>query len=235
MQDEEVTGFGDEEIPDIATQITANVEQRTPCILVLDCSGSMGGDPIEALNRALKAFEQSLHDDDIARSRVMIKIIAFGGAGDVQVVSDWSDAEFFSAPTLTANGSTPMGHAMSLAHMELDNIKQELKQVGISYTRPWIFLMSDGEPNDHGWEAAAQQSRQSVVDKKAVVWPIGMPGASASALQAFAGPDMQVYQAEATDFRELFVWLSASLSKAASVAPGEGLQIEAPTRILLEN
>ena len=71
----------DDDIPDIETQIASNVEQRTPCILVLDTSGSMGGQRIDALNRGLKVFEEALKSDDMAMQRVTLKILTFGGGG----------------------------------------------------------------------------------------------------------------------------------------------------------
>ena len=56
-----------------------NANERTPCVLVLDCSGSMRGEPIKQLNAGLKALEQELKDDIDASSRVQLLIIkAFG-------------------------------------------------------------------------------------------------------------------------------------------------------------
>jgi len=235
MQDD-VFGFGDEEIPDIPTQIESNVEQRTPCVLVLDCSASMSSSGrIDALNEGLRAFEAALKDDDVASQRVMVKVLAFGGDAEVSAVTDWTDAWFFQAPTLKANGNTPMGAAMEQAHAEIEFIKEELRGGGISYTRPWIFLMSDGAPTDSGWEEAAARSREAVLAKKAMVWLIGVPGVQAAPMQAFAGPDTAVYQVDGAEFGGMFQWLSSSLSTAASSAPGETLQLEAPSRITIDN
>ena len=45
-------------IPDVS--FIDNSEQRTPLILVLDCSGSMDGQPIAQLNQGLKLLEEEL-------------------------------------------------------------------------------------------------------------------------------------------------------------------------------
>lgn len=233
---DDISGFGGEEIPDIPTLIEANTEQRTPCVLVLDCSLSMTEDDrIHKLNAGLKVFEQALKDDDVASQRVMIKVLMFGGDAEVVAATEWTDSWFFEAPELRANGNTPMGRAMDMAHGELDDIKEQLREGGVSYTRPWIFLMSDGGPTDPGWEDAAARSRQAVLDKKATVWLIGVPGAQAAPMQAFASPDSPVYQVDTAEFESMFTWLSSSLSAAASTPPGEMLQIEAPSRITIEN
>lgn len=53
-------------IPDVS--FIDNSEQRTPLILVLDCSGSMQGQPIAQLNEGLKLLEEELKQDVIARN-----------------------------------------------------------------------------------------------------------------------------------------------------------------------
>src|SRR5579862_9361225 len=89
-------------IPDVA--LVDNTEQRTPLVLVLDCSGSMGGEPIAQLNEGLRVLEQELKSDVIASKRVRILVVQFGGNDAVEAVGDWRDAMEFSAPALTAMG-----------------------------------------------------------------------------------------------------------------------------------
>ena len=50
--------FVDEMIPYV--EFADNANERTPCVLVLDCSGSMRGEPIKQLNAGLKALEKEL-------------------------------------------------------------------------------------------------------------------------------------------------------------------------------
>ena len=75
-----------------------NANERTPCVLVLDCSGSMRGEPIKQLNIGLKALEKELKDDIDASSRVQILIIKAFGKDQVEISSDWVDAMNFTAP-----------------------------------------------------------------------------------------------------------------------------------------
>jgi hypothetical protein len=37
-----------------------NYRQRVPCVIVMDCSHSMNGAPIESLNKGLKKFEDAV-------------------------------------------------------------------------------------------------------------------------------------------------------------------------------
>ena len=53
---EENNIIDDEMIPFV--EFADNANERTPCILVLDCSGSMRGEPIKQLNIGLKTLEK---------------------------------------------------------------------------------------------------------------------------------------------------------------------------------
>lgn len=62
-----------------------NANERTPCVLVLDCSGSMRGEPIKQLNAGLNALEKELKEDIDASSRVQILIIKACGKDEAVV------------------------------------------------------------------------------------------------------------------------------------------------------
>ena len=69
--------FDNEMIPYV--EFADNANERTPFVLVLDCSASMRGELIKQLNAGLKALEKELKDDIDASSRVQLLIIkAFG-------------------------------------------------------------------------------------------------------------------------------------------------------------
>lgn len=46
-----------------------NPEPRCPCLLLLDVSGSMSGNPIRELNEGLKIFRDELMADPLAAKR----------------------------------------------------------------------------------------------------------------------------------------------------------------------
>ena len=100
-------------IPDVA--LVDNTEQRTPLVLVLDCSGSMAGQAIQQLNEGLRVLEQELKADAIASKRVRLLLVEYGGLDQVNVPSEWQDAMDFVAPELEANGTTPTGQAVDVA------------------------------------------------------------------------------------------------------------------------
>ncbi|WPB73346.1 VWA domain-containing protein [Archangium violaceum] len=211
---------------DAKVEILVNRSERLPCVLVLDTSESMEGRPISELNEGLKLFEQELKADELASARVQVMVIAFGN-NVAQVITPWVDAMDFEAPVLTARGNTPMGLAMKRTLVEIEQRKAIYRAQGISYRRPWIFLISDGEPNDSGWEevAAACYRASGEGEKKAAIFPIGVQGANVAKLALFS--DRGCKMLDGLKFRELFVWMSASV-RAGSRAAAEASSLLAP-------
>src|SRR5262245_4072891 len=129
-------------IPDVA--LADNTSQRLPCVLAVDGSGSMDGQAIDELNAGLRLLEEELKKDDVASQRVQLLVIRFGDLDNVEVLCDWTDAMSFTAPTVVANGVTPMGQAVRLALRKIEEQKARYRSNGIAYNRPWLFLITDG-------------------------------------------------------------------------------------------
>ena len=132
--------------PFALAEFVENPEPRCPCLLLLDVSASMSGRRIQELNQGLKGFEASLKADSLSARRVEVAIVTFG---DVQVYQDFTSAAHFIAPELHAEGLTPMGEAVETAIHLLRHRKNLYRQAGISYYRPWIFMITDGTPTDN--------------------------------------------------------------------------------------
>lgn len=200
-----------------------NTNQRTPCVLLLDASGSMSGEPIAQLNAGLEIFAQELKNDELAALRVQVMVIAVGGYDDVQILQPWTDAVDFQPPVIKADGMTPLGKGMNVALDEVRNQKAVYDANGISSTRPWIIMISDGRPNDYDWENAAARCRQEEADKRVVVFPIGTEGADFTALGQFSAKSPK--KLKGLQFRELFIWLSRSMSTVSASVPGDKISL----------
>lgn len=194
-----------------------NANERTPCVLVLDCSGSMRGEPIKQLNAGLIALEKELKEDIDASSRVQLLIVKASGTDDVTIESDWTDAMNFTAPVMEAGGLTPLGKAMEVALQKIEKQKCLYDSCGITSKRPWIFLISDGEPTDYGWEEAAEACRYAQKNKKVVIHAIGTQGANLDKLAKFSL--LPPKRLTGLKFTEFFLWLSRSVSCISKAAP----------------
>ena len=207
--------FSDVMIPYV--EFAENANERTPCILVLDCSGSMRGEPIKQLNTGLQALEKELKDDIDASSRVQLLVIKAYGKDDADVSADWVDAMNFNAPVMEASGLSPIGKAMELALQKIEEQKCLYDSCGVTSKRPWIFLISDGEPTDYGWELAAEKCRIAQQNKKVVVHAVGTQGANLEKLAKFS--IMAPKRLSGLKFTEFFLWLSRSVSCISRAAP----------------
>lgn len=201
---------------------TSNPEPRCPCILLLDTSGSMEGPPIQALNEGLKSFQDELQADNIASLRVEVAIVTFG---PVALAQDFVSAGDFSAPTLSTTGDTPMGAAINFALDRLHERKKTYKQSGISYYRPWVFLITDGSPTDE-WQSAAKRVHDAESQKRVAFFSVGVAGANTSILKQIA--PRQPIQLQGLKFQEMFLWLSVSLTNVSRSQPGDDVPLQSP-------
>jgi uncharacterized protein YegL len=205
-------------IPEIVT-----ADQRCACMLVVDTSGSMEGEAMEALNEGLEAFEKQLKGNRLSARRIEVGMITFGG--EVQLQQDFIQAKHFTAPKLNAEGATPMGEAVDMALQAVRNRKNEFRQLGIQYFRPWLMLITDGEPTDANWQAAAAAVKREEAQKALTCFPIGVgPSVNFDKLAEFSY--RRPVSLNGVDFQELFLWLSSSLGKVSASGPGN--QIELP-------
>jgi uncharacterized protein YegL len=207
-----------------------NVSQRTPCVLVLDHSQSMdervpsGRTRMQELNIGLEAFAKSLQNDPVALSRVQVAIVSVSG-NQAELLLDWTDATEFEPFELYASGGTPLGHGLTIALDCIENQKRLLRENGIPYTRPWLLVLTDGQPTDDPgvWAQGSALTKQAEADGKVQVFPIGVGGADLEALGRISTrPPLAL---DSLHFRELFVWLSASLGQMTRSAPGQSIDL----------
>lgn len=197
-----------------------NPDNRCPCILLLDISSSMKGAPIEALNEGLRAFQQDINQDDMARRRVEIAIITFGGG--VSVLQPFVRARDFVAPTLDAHGSTPMGKAIECALDLLQRHKRQLMNAGVQYYRPWIFLVTDGAPTDE-WKMAAQLVHDEEKAESLAFFAVGVGNARMDILEKISA--RRPTRLQGLKFREMFLWVSESQKRVSISSVGDKVKL----------
>lgn len=202
----EVTPYNDD--------LINNPSARCACMVVLDTSSSMNGEPISQLNQGMGHFIASIQEDEVASCSVELGVITAGS--QVQEILPFTTAmSIDSMQALSASGMTPLGQAVNLAIQRLEQRKKEYKRSGVAYYQPWLVIISDGAPTD-SYQSIASQCYQLSNERKLVVLPIGVQGADMNVLSQFSSRGAK--KLDGLKFNEFFEWLSASMSRVSSSA-----------------
>ncbi len=183
--------------------------RRLPVYILIDCSESMAGEPMDAVQKGLEAMLKKLKTDPHAMETVYMSLITFSAKAK-QIVPLTEVSQFHIPPKLTIKPGTGMGAALRLLR---ERIQSEVQRTTVDQKgdyRPIVFLLTDGQPTD-AWEDAAA-ALKSVHPKIASIYAIG------------CGEDVDFHVlSEVTDIAyhmkdvssdmisKFFVWMSASV------------------------
>lgn len=212
------------ETPRINKPIEEEGQMHLPCVLLLDVSGSMGPS-MEELRRSVEILAEELKNDEVASGTVELSVITYGST--VNVISPFGPVSSFEVPNLQCNGMTNMHEAVDMALKSIEQRKSEYKKVGTPYYRPWIFMLSDGYPNDSD-NGAFERLIKAQHNGKTTFFGVGIgTGVDLNLLKSL-NKDGICLSASATDFKGAFVWLSRSVTMVSKSNPGDGLSLPNP-------
>ncbi len=233
--------------------LVSNPTPRVPICLCLDTSGSMGaviGDcvptgetvfedgrewqlvsggtsRIDELQKGIKAFYDSIREDEMAVYSAEICIVEFNNKANC--VLDFANIERQeNIPELHAHGDTALGEGVNLALDLLEKRKQEYKDKGVDYYQPWLVLMTDGEANgsQDELERAIARTNKLVDEKKLTVFPIGIGDEAGMQTLKRLSPKRSPLKLQGIKFNEFFAWLSQSVSRTSQSTPGEKIELD---------
>jgi uncharacterized protein YegL len=215
--------------------------ERLPTVLILDISGSMDNETetpsgemkpkIDQLNDGLQFFNGEVADKEHASKRVDVAVVAFDS--NVTVEEDFTPANDWSAPTLSAGGRTHMGAAIERAIDVVEDRKSSYHQEGISYNRPLLWLLTDGKPTDmdqgdQQWTQLKQRLGEDTSNNHFEFFAMGVNGADMDALNDLVKdptgrPALELQEGM---FEEFFIFLSNSLETASNPDSGDSFQLD---------
>lgn len=200
-----------------------NYEQKCLCVLVVDISGSMYGDPINQLNKGLQEFHKEVVADFVASQRLEVSLITFGSS--VTCIQEPELINNFQMPTLSTNGSTKLVDGVRLAIDVVENRKRWYKETGQNYYRPMIVLITDGEPDaDQDLLGISNEVANKVANKSFMFYSLGVKGYNHQKLNQICStpPPLPL---DGYKFSEFFKWLSNSIGIITKSTEGDVLML----------
>jgi uncharacterized protein YegL len=236
---------------DFSAEVAENYEQKCLCVLVLDLSGSMneivdetgmvrtgqkvyvdgntydvvegGVSKLDNLRDGMKSFYDEIENDETTSQRLELCVITFNDV--VTTIQEPALISNCTLPQITADGDTALVDAVYEAIDVVAARKKWYKSTNQLYYRPWIILMTDGEPNEgQDIVALAQRIKQDTQDKRYEFLPIGVDNANMAVLQSIQS-NIPAMKLKGTKFGSFFKWLSASIGTVVSNQEGKTVDL----------
>lgn len=194
--------------------------RRLPVYLLLDTSGSMTGEPIEAVKNGVQMMIHSLRQNPQAIETAFVSIITFDS--DAKQLIPLTDLASFQTVDLKAAGTTALGAALSLLTDKLENevTKTTLEQKGD--WKPIVFIMTDGVPTDD-WQAGFQKLK--AVKKGLIVGCAAGNNADDKVLKEIADQVVRLSNTDADSIGKFFQWVSASIATTSTKVEETGIDL----------
>lgn len=181
--------------------------RRLPIYLLIDTSGSMHGEAIEAVRNGLQVMANALRQDPYALETAYLSVITFSSSA--KQITPLTELTDFQVPNIQANGTTAMGEALSLL---ADCINREVVKGSAEVKGDWkplVFLLSDGAPTDNLSKGIA-----AMKGVKTGTFVACAAGASAdtATLRQITETVVSLDTADSSSIAAYFKWVSASIS-----------------------
>jgi uncharacterized protein YegL len=220
-------------------QLDPQVE-RTPTVLLLDTSSSMKSKTqtpdgewkpkVDQVNEGLELFHDEVLDINHARERVDLAVVSFGG--DVTVEQEFTTIENWTPSKLSAGGRTPMGKAIERGIELVEERKSALGDDAIQYSRPLLWLLTDGQPTDMSegdqlWARVQKQLDVGTEENRFLFFAMGVGDADINTLNELVSetgrPALKIKEGM---FKEYFRFVSNSIGKASHPNSGDSFQLD---------
>jgi uncharacterized protein YegL len=188
--------------------------RRLPVYLLIDTSGSMKGEPIEAVNAGLQTLVSSLRRDPQALETAHISLITFDR--EARLVLPLTSVAELQLPDIEtpSSGPTMTGAALELLCQRVDvEVRTQSAEVKRDW-KPLLFIMTDGAPSD------IQKYKEMVPECKKrgfatiTACAAGMK-AKIDSLKDLATDIVSLDTCDGATFSQFFQWVSASISSGA--------------------
>ncbi|MEJ5993302.1 VWA domain-containing protein [Pedobacter sp. Du54] len=202
------------------------MNRRLLAYFLLDTSGSMHGEPIQALNNGFNGLLNMLRTDPQAMDSLHISVITFDK--DVKNIGPLTDLADFQPVEIECpeSGPTHTGAALEMVYLLVNNelIKGSAEKKGD--WKPLLFIFTDGKPSDIQKYRAYIPKIKSL-DFGIIVGCAAGPKAEITFLQELTDHVVKLDATDANTLTTFFRWVSTSI-EMGSKSQGTGETITLP-------
>lgn len=195
--------------------------RRLPVYLLLDTSGSMSGEPIEAVKNGVQVMISSLRQNPQAIETAFISIITFDSSA--QQIIPLTDLASFQMVDLKASGVTALGDGLKLLSNKIDTEVTKTTPEQKGDWKPLVFIMTDGIPTDN-WQVGLAEFK-----KRKTAFTVACAagsGADTSILKQITENVVSLDTADSASIGKFFQWVSASIGISSSKVEDSGKEVQ---------
>jgi len=194
--------------------------RRLPVYLLLDTSGSMSGEPIEAVKNGVQVMISSLRQNPQAIETACISVISFDASARQLV--PLTDLASFQMVDLKATGTTSLGEALKLVSQCIDNEVVKTSDTKKGDWKPLVFIMTDGIPTDD-WQSGLAEFK-----KRKTAFTVACAAGSKAdtgVLKQITDNVVSLDTADSQSIGKFFTWVTASIGVTSTKVEEAGKEV----------
>ena len=194
--------------------------RRLPVYLLLDTSGSMSGEPIEAVKNGVQIMISSLRQNPQAIETAFLSVITFDSVA--QQIIPLTDLASFQMVNISATGVTALGEALKLVAHKIETEVQKTTTEQKGDWKPLVFIMTDGIPTDD-WQSGLNEFKKSRVAFTVACAAGG--GADTNILKQITDNVVSLDTADSASIGKFFQWVTASIGVSSTKVEDSGKEV----------
>lgn len=202
--------------------------RRLPVYLLLDTSGSMRGEPIQAVNTGIQVMLGALRQDPHALETIHISVITVDQTA--KLITPMTGLDDLQIPEITTpqSGPTHLGEGLeTLVGRVREDVRGSTPEQKGDWA-PFLFVMTDGKPSD----LEVFQKQTEIVRGlgfASIVGCVAGPKASKEALTPLCDHVVALDTMDSAGFSGFFKWVTVAISGGnRSVGPNTDMTLPPP-------
>ncbi|HEY1045863.1 MAG TPA: VWA domain-containing protein [Bacteroidia bacterium] len=193
--------------------------RRLPVYLLLDTSGSMTGEPIEAVKNGVQVMISSLRQNPQAIETAYLSVITFDASA--RQIIPLTDLSNFQMLDIQATGTTSLGEALKVLSNCIDNEVVKTTAETKGDWKPLVFIMTDGLPTDD-WQSGLSIFKTK---KTGIVVACSAGSNADSSILKQITDNVVAIDTDINSISKFFAWVTASIGVTSTKVEDAGKEV----------